>query len=121
MTAAAENLMLTQYQDRHKVHSALMLHRLLWHQPLQAVTQAMHTCGLLLMHVNGDAGLQVGTLNLGQLTTERDHHHITQNGLCLLHVFGHDGLVCPGQSQCCLQCRPKPLMSADVPGELCCK
>ncbi len=67
-----------------------------------AQTRACHTCGLLLMHVDGDASLQIGSLNLGQLTPQCDHHHLTQNGLSLLHVLGHDRLVCPGQSQGCL-------------------
>ena len=61
------------------------------------------TCGLLLVHVNGDASLQVGPLNLSQLTTQRDHNHLTKNGLCLLHVLRHDRLVCPSQSQSRLQ------------------
>ena len=51
------------------------------------------------MHVNRNAGLQVGSLNLGQLTTQSDHDHFTQDGLCLLHVLGHDRLVCPSQRQ----------------------
>lgn len=54
-----------------------------------------YTCGLLLMHVNGDASLQVGPLDLGQLTTQGDHDHLTENGFSFLHVLGHDGLVCP--------------------------
>ena len=51
------------------------------------------------MHVNGNTGLQVSALNLGQLTAQRDHDHLTQYGLCLLHVLGHDRLVCLCQSQ----------------------
>ena len=45
------------------------------------------TCGLLLMHVDGDASLQVGSLDLGQLTSQCNHDHFTQNGFSLLHVF----------------------------------
>ena len=51
------------------------------------------------MHVDGDAGLQVGALNLGQLTPQRDHDHLAQNGFSLLHVLRHDGLVGLSQSQ----------------------
>lgn len=50
------------------------------------------------MHVNGNTGLQVSALNLGQLTAQGDHDHLTQYGLCLFHVFGHDRLVCLCQS-----------------------
>ena len=49
------------------------------------------------MHVNGDAGLQVGPLVLGQLTSQGDHDQLTQNGFCFLHVLRHDGLVSPGK------------------------
>lgn len=55
------------------------------------------------MHVNGDASLQVGTLDLGELTAEGDHDHLTQDGLCLLHVLGHDRLVGPGKCEGSLQ------------------
>lgn len=51
------------------------------------------------MHMDGDASLQVGPLDLSELAAQGNHDHLTQNGFSLLHVFGHDGLISPGKCQ----------------------
>ena len=56
-------------------------------------------CGLLLVHVHSDAGLQIGPLDAGQVCPQRDHDHLLQDGLRLLHVLAHHGLLCLGLRQ----------------------
>ena len=48
-------------------------------------------CRLLLVHVHGDACLQVGALVLRDLCTQRDAHHVTQHHV---HLHVHMPVLC---------------------------
>ena len=61
-----------------------------------------HAYGLLLMHVDSDAGLQVGSLDARQVRAQRQGHHLPQDCLALLQRPVHAVLVRLCRRQGCL-------------------
>ena len=54
---------------------------------------------LLLVHVHGDAGLQVGALDARQVGAQRDVHQLAQHRVRLLGRARHRRLICLGGVQ----------------------